>query len=397
MSTTEKWVQEFEALCSQVPASFASGTEDEQIRIRALRVAEKTVHQLHTPMTFAEAQTWAPLELFGAGVACEMGIFDILAQQRPGSSLSTADIAKALHADPALVARILRLLDAHHMVDQVSLGQYAANAITTDYTQPYRKGNVMTQIGLMPSYFALPAWLRANDYKVLPDASHCGWQVGANTAETFWESMAKDPRLSKYFNDYMAVPRTTQEEDFVSFYDFDTAFADSNADDIIFVDIGGGLGHQAKRIRAAFPPSRGRVILQDLPQVTCKIPVGSLPDIEIMDHDMADPQPIQNARIYYLRGVIHNHADHVAAKFLSRFAAAMGPQSRLLIHEALATDMNPGKDVTRFDLSMLASVGGAQRSVAEQTALLEGVGLEVVGNWSTPREWSIMEARLKGI
>ncbi|KAK7918365.1 hypothetical protein PG985_010239 [Apiospora marii] len=393
MSTTEEWVRDFEALCSRVPPTFASGTVDEKVRIRALRVAEKTVHQLHTPMTFAEAQTWAPLELFGAGVACEMGIFDVLAQH-PGP-LGIVDIATALHADPALVARILRLLDAHYMVDQVSLGQYAANAITRDYTQPYRKGNVMTQIGLMPSYFGLPAWLRANDYNILPDASHCGWQVGANTIETFWESMSKDPSLSKYFNDYMAVPRTTQEEDFVSFYDFDKAFANSKANDIIFVDIGGGLGHQAKRVRAAFPPSRGRVILQDLPQVTRKIAAGSLPDVEIMDHDMADPQPVRNARVYYLRGVIHNHADHVAAKFLARFAAAMGPESRLLVHEALATDMHPGKDVTRFDLSMLASVGGAQRSVAEQAALLERVGLEVVGNWSTPREWSIMEARLK--
>jgi len=89
----------------------------------------------------------------------------------------------------------------------------------------------------MPSYFALPAWLRANNYKVEPDASHCAWQLGANTAETFWESMSKDPSLSKYFNDYMAVPRTTQEEDFASFYPFETAFANSNSDEIIFVDM----------------------------------------------------------------------------------------------------------------------------------------------------------------
>jgi hypothetical protein len=142
ISTTEKWVEEFEALCSRVSTLFTSEI-DENVRIRALRLAEKTVHQLHTPMTFAEAQTWAPLELFGAGVACEMGIFDVLSKH--SGSLSTADIAKELNADPALVARIMRLLDAHYMVDQISLGQYAANAITRDYVQPYRKGNVMTQ------------------------------------------------------------------------------------------------------------------------------------------------------------------------------------------------------------------------------------------------------------
>jgi hypothetical protein len=140
--TTEAWVEEFEALCSRLSTLFTSEM-DENVRIRALRLAEKTVHQLHTPMTFAEAQTWAPLELFGAGVACEMGIFDVLSKH--SGSLSTADIAKELNADLALVARIMRLLDAHYMVDQVSPGQYAANAITRDYVQPYRKGNVMTQ------------------------------------------------------------------------------------------------------------------------------------------------------------------------------------------------------------------------------------------------------------
>ncbi|KAI0860629.1 S-adenosyl-L-methionine-dependent methyltransferase [Xylaria cubensis] len=393
MSAVEKWFQEFEALCSQVPTLFPSGVDDENVRIRALRLAEKAVYQLHTPMTFAEAQTWAPLELVGAGVACEMGIFDVLSKH--AGSLSAVDIAKELDADPALVARIMRLLDAHYMVDQVSLGQYAANAIARDYVQPYRKGNVMTQIGLMPSYFALPAWLRANNYKVLPDANHCAWQVGANTTETFWESMSKDPSLSKYFNDYMTVPRTTQEEDFVNLYPFEAVFADSNVDDILFVDIGGGLGHQAMRVRSAFPRSRGRIILQDLPQVTSKITAGSLLDVEIMDHDMAHPQPVKNARVYYLRGVLHNHADHVSVQFLSRFAAAMGPESRLLIHEALATDLNPTKNITRFDLSMFASCGGAQRSEAEQKTLLEKVGLEVLGTRSMPRDWSIMEARLK--
>lgn len=114
-----------------------------------------------------------------------------------------------------------------------------------------------------------------------------------------------------------------------------------------------------------------------------------------MDHDMAHAQPVKKARIYYLRGVLHNHADHVSAQFLSQIAAAMGPESRLLIHDALATDLNPTKNITRFDLSMLASCGGAQRSEAEQKALLEKVGLEVSETRNTPRDWAIMEAKLK--
>jgi hypothetical protein len=148
-------------------------------------------------------------------------------------------------------------------------------------------------------------------------------------------------------------------------------------------------------VRSAFPVSRGRIILQDLPQVTGNITAGALPNVEIMDHNMAHPQPVKDARVYYLRGVLHNHADHVSVQYLSQLAAAMGPESRLLIHETLATDLEPTKNITRFDLSMLASCGGAQRSEAEQKALLQKAGLEVIGTTSTPRDWSIMEARLK--
>ncbi|KAE8391673.1 hypothetical protein BDV23DRAFT_182260 [Aspergillus alliaceus] len=300
--------------------------------IRALRLAEKAVHQLHTPMAFTEAQTWGPLELLGAGVACEMGIFNVLSR----------------HWGPL------------------------APPILLESSMPAQPWLLESCNWLNASYFGLPAWLHASNYRVLSDANHCAWQVGANTTATSWENMSKDPSLSKYFSDYMAVPRTTQEEDSVSFYPFETVFTNSDADDIIFVGIGGRLGHQAMRARSAFPRSRSHIILQDLPQVTGKMTGASLPDVEIMDHDVAHPQP-----------------------FLSQFAAATGPESRLLIHETLAPELNPTKNITRFDLSMFASFGGAQSSKAEHKALLEKVGLEVSGTRSTPREWSIMEARLK--
>ncbi|KAB8229677.1 uncharacterized protein BDW43DRAFT_314713 [Aspergillus alliaceus] len=199
--------------------------------IRALRLAEKAVHQLHTPMAFTEAQTWGPLELLGAGVACDMA----------------AAVWATKPCAPAAPSRVLGV---------------------ASFCKTFPRSRARSR------------------------APHC------QTSKS-WTTTWRTHNRSK------------------------------------------------------------------------------------------------TPRIYYLRGVVHNHADHVSVQFLSQFAAATGPESRLLIHETLAPELNPTKNITRFDLSMFASFGGAQSSKAEHKALLEKVGLEVSGTRSTPREWSIMEARLK--
>ncbi|KAF5866519.1 hypothetical protein ETB97_011404 [Aspergillus alliaceus] len=221
--------------------------------IRALRLAEKAVHQLHTPMAFTEAQTWGPLELLGAGVACEMGIFNVLSR----------------HWGPLAPPILLESLPA--------------------------------------AVWATKPCAPAAPSRVLGVASFC---------KTFPRSRARS-----------RAPHCQTSKSWT------TTWRTHN--------------------RSKTP------------------------------------------RIYYLRGVVHNHADHVSVQFLSQFAAATGPESRLLIHETLAPELNPTKNITRFDLSMFASFGGAQSSKAEHKALLEKVGLEVSGTRSPPREWSIMEARLK--
>lgn len=65
----------------------------------------------------------------------------------------------------------------------------------------------------------------------------------------------------------------------------------SGPDDVVFVDIAGGVGHQCALLKAKLPQIQGRVILEDLPIVIPQaIPT---PGVESMGIDMWQEQPIK--------------------------------------------------------------------------------------------------------
>jgi hypothetical protein len=65
-------------------------------------------------------------------------------------------------------------------------------------------------------------------------------------------------------------------------------FRDGN-DSVMFVDVGGGFGHQAKLLKDTFPDIPGKFVVQDLPQMKGK----DLPGIEFQIHDFYEEQPIK--------------------------------------------------------------------------------------------------------
>ena len=66
---------------------------------------------------------------------------------------------------------------------------------------------------------------------------------------------------------------------------------DLNPETPIFVDIGGGIGHQCLELKKRLPDVPGRVVLQDLPPVIAQ----ALPcdGVENTVHDFRTEQPIK--------------------------------------------------------------------------------------------------------
>ena len=70
----------------------------------------------------------------------------------------------------------------------------------------------------------------------------------------------------------------------------------SGAEDVLFVDVGGGKGHDLEKFSQRFPAARGRLILQDLPQTLDE--VADLDGkIELLPHDFFRAQPVRGQRL----------------------------------------------------------------------------------------------------
>lgn len=158
-----------------------------------------------------------------------------------------------------------------------------------------------------------------------------------------WVSLntRQSPERSRVFNSTKTVQHAGRGEEWFNFFPVESTiskdFPTDDKDAVLLVDIGGGVGHDLKAFNARFPTLRGRLVLQDLPQVIENNT--DLPNaIEPLKYDMFTPQPLQNARAYYVRTVLHDLPDSYCRKALMTIASAMGAKSRLLLNECVLAE-----------------------------------------------------------
>ena len=67
---------------------------------------------------------------------------------------------------------------------------------------------------------------------------------------------------------------------------------DVGVDEVLLIDVGGGLGHDLQELKAEHPKLKGRLILQERPEVIKE--TQSMTDgIELMEHDFFTEQPVK--------------------------------------------------------------------------------------------------------
>jgi demethylsterigmatocystin 6-O-methyltransferase len=141
--------------------------------------------------------------------------------------------------------------------------------------------------------FALPAW----------GSFHCSlgpradertpFQIGHHTNMGFYQLLDLHPVEKAAFHRVMEHLAATVPS-WLDQIAFDQEFAQtspSTPDTILFVDIGGGIGHQCTTIAKKYPNLIGRIILEDQPQVLALSVVAER--IEKIPYDYLTVQPIQ--------------------------------------------------------------------------------------------------------
>lgn len=226
-----------------------------------------------------------------------------------------------------------------------------------------------------PVASALPSYLKSHSYQDITSNLDLPFQQAMRTDLAPFDWLRQHPQQMKSLGHAMAIQR---EEHWIEHYDVvgETNSFTPAEDSALLVDVGGGFGQQAIAFTKKFPNLPGRIIVQDIPETLSRAPADSSVSFQVQD--FFSPQAIKGAKFYYLRHILHDWTDTDCARILSAIALAMGPESRIVIDEVVLPNEKVPWQAAYMDLTMMAALGGIERTRKEYEMLLDGAGLEVL-------------------
>lgn len=136
----------------------------------------------------------------------------------------------------------------------------------------------------------LPDFLIATGYRNITDENHTVHQDAWKTSVDAFTWLSQHPKNFSDFNQYMATQGRTAPT-WLSEYPIEAEIQGWDPEMPLFVDVGGGIGHQCVELIVRYPKLPGQIILQDLAH--CIDEALQSPGLDVMVHDMYGPQPIK--------------------------------------------------------------------------------------------------------
>ncbi|KAF2651751.1 S-adenosyl-L-methionine-dependent methyltransferase [Lophiostoma macrostomum CBS 122681] len=361
-------------------------------RQRLVSTLHQIAYSLETPDETLHRYGSMNLQTAMVKTGLDLGLFDDLA--RSGNSLSVAKLSDITGSEELLLGRILRCLAAIGAIDQVGDADYAANHITRNLTENVAAAGINHYFATVaPQYQALPTFLERTQYKNPRDEKHTVFQDAWSTKLHGFEWFSEHPKNLAYFNDFMASRRPS-DLSWISVYPVTEEVKDCDPEQPLYVNIGGGVGHQCAQFKERYPDIPGRIVLQDLSHsIANALPT---PGVENIVHNFFEPQPIKGSKFYFMRGVFHNHPDHQVLKLLRNTKEAMAPDSILLIDEMILPGVGAHIDAVTMDITMLAAFAGMERTESQWRSIIGQAGLRLVRTYeyNPVSHESVMDVRL---
>jgi hypothetical protein len=229
-----------------------------------------------------------------------------------------------------------------------------------------------------PEYFA------TNGYQDPVDALDAPFNFAHDCKGiTYFEYMARagNERLSHAFNQTMEMKKGTEENEFAVAYPSAERLKNDDPERVLFVDVGGSMGHQVRRFAETYPELKGKLVLEDLPPVVEA--AKDVPEsIAKVGHDFFTPQPesVRGAKAYYLKMILHDWPKKQAMQILENIRDVMADDSVVLVHEAILPNMEVGHMEAKLDWHMM-NLGALERNEQQWGELAESVGLKINGIW----------------
>ena len=214
----------------------------------------------------------------------DLGIFKALAESK--TPLSSTQLAKAKMADPVFISRIMRYMVASRLVAETAADQYVASKKTYVFADPRIEHSIRFFHAVSnPAFQALPEFLKETGYQNEPKGSAFQKALGTELEPYAW--LKERPNALKNFQAAMGLNKNINSMDVVPFDDN----VSGGHDGIVFVDIGGNVGHQAAEVLSKHPELAGRVMVQDRGEVIQKHL--DIKGIQWLEHDFFKTQPVK--------------------------------------------------------------------------------------------------------
>ena len=140
-----------------------------------------------------------------------------------------------------------------------------------------------------PVYQTLPAFFKEHGYKDVTNISKTPLAYAWGTDQPMFQWLQTKPDILKDFNALMKRLGPGRHS-WLDVYPLEYTSQDLLPDQPLFLDVGGGLGHQAMRLAEQFPNLGGRVIVQDIQPSTVAL---KHEKVEFMHYDFFTPQLIK--------------------------------------------------------------------------------------------------------
>jgi hypothetical protein len=308
-------------------------------------------------------------------VAAKLGVADLLA----GGPRHIGELAASTNAHERSLYRVLRSLSGTGVFQEVEPKVFAltplAEPLRSDVSGSMRNGAIF-----MGEDWHFHVWGNLM-HSVKTGKPAWGHTHGAEVFDYF----AVNPEQAEIFNGAMTDMSVGVAPFVVEAYDF-KGFR-------TLADIAGGHGYLLAQILKANRELSG--ILFDVPPVVAGASAllegeGVAARIERVSGDFFASVPRADA--YIMKHIIHDWDDERAVTILKNINAAMEPEGRVLIVEAVVPEGNAPHYSKLLDLEMLASPGGIERTAEEYAALLAEAGLRLTRVIPTRSPFSIVEA-----
>lgn len=250
---------------------------------------------------------------------------------------------------------------------------------------------------VLPACQSLDQWLSYSPSKSpLDSATHnrSAYQLAFDTDEPVFQNVSH--RDGGRALQRMSAYTESVTDDALTWYDVfpvEEQAANMTSDQVLWIDVGGNLGHRTREFRAKFPGLPGKLFVQDTLSVVATIP--AQPGIESMSHDFFQEQPVKGAKFYYMRHILHDWIDDDCVLILRRLKDAMAVNPVVLIDEIVVPDMHAHHLTSALDLATMSIFESRERTVSEFREIAEKAGLELISaaTYKPTMRMSIMALR----